>query len=606
MTDQKPVVLNGRYELHRRIARGGMAEVVLARDQLLDRPVAVKILFPEFATDAAFVERFRREAQAAANLNHPNIVGVYDWGREANTYFIVMEYVDGRSLADVLKAEGTLHPDRAADIVTDVAAALGFAHRNGVVHRDVKPGNVLISSTGLVKVTDFGIARAITSNAQESLTQTGSVMGTATYFSPEQAQGKTVDPRSDLYSLGVVMYELVCGQPPFKADNPVTVAYKHVQEQVPPIASINPSVPADYEAITMRLLAKSPSSRYASAEDLRSDLRRFREGQPVHAAGPAATTAMAAETAALTAVAASVDNTPPRGTMPSYDPYDAQPARRRTAWFVVALVAVLLAIGGLVFLFYKTLGAGGGETVTVPDVTRMSVVAAKAKLEADGFDIEVKSAPSDSIPENDVVKTDPAAGEKAKRGSLVVIFGSTGAGQEMPGVIGQQIDDAKATLLNLLGLDPSDLRIVNSFEDGCTVDHVLSTNPRPKAKVSAGDRITLTVCRGASTQVPNVQAGSSPEEAQRILSRAGYDTVQHSEYSSSIESGSVIGTDPPGGERLAKGEMVVIIVSSGPAPTTTQAPATTEAPATTVPATTAPATTVAPPETTLGPPPPSP
>jgi serine/threonine-protein kinase len=224
MADQEPVVLNGRYELHRRIARGGMAEVVLARDQLLDRPVAVKILFPEFATDAAFVERFRREAQAAAGLNHPNIVGVYDWGREANTYFIVMEYVDGRSLADVLRAEGTLHPDRAADIATDVAAALGFAHRNGVVHRDVKPGNVLISSAGLVKVTDFGIARAISHNAEEALTQTGSVMGTATYFSPEQAQGKSVDPRSDLYSLGIVMYEMVCGKAPFTAENPVAVA----------------------------------------------------------------------------------------------------------------------------------------------------------------------------------------------------------------------------------------------------------------------------------------------------------------------------------------------------------------------------------------------
>ena len=320
MAEREPVVLNGRYELHKRIARGGMADVVLARDQLLERPVAVKILFAEFATDSAFVERFRREAQAAAGLNHPNIVGVYDWGREGNTYFIVMEYVDGRSLADLLRTEGTLHPDRAADIATDVAAALGFAHRNGVVHRDIKPGNVLISSAGLVKVTDFGIARAISHNGEEALTQTGSVMGTATYFSPEQAQGKAVDPRSDLYSLGVVMYEMVCGKAPFQAENPVAVAYKHVQEQVVPLARVNPSVPASYEAITMRLLAKNPVDRYASAEELRADLRRFRQGEVVQ--GPEEVTQAVG---VATTVVAGPGSTPPGGMPPV--PVDDQTRR---------------------------------------------------------------------------------------------------------------------------------------------------------------------------------------------------------------------------------------------------------------------------------------
>src|SRR6185503_13124487 len=217
-------VFTNRYEIVRHLARGGMAEVYLARDQLLDRPVALKVLFPELSTDRAFVERFRREAQAAANLSHPNIVSVYDWGEEENTYFIVMEYVDGRPLSSLLKAEGTLLPDRAAAICADVAGALAFAHRNGVVHRDVKPGNVLLTADGTVKVADFGIARA--ANAEENLTQTGAVMGTATYFSPEQAQGTTIDARSDIYSLGVVLYELVTGRPPFAGDNPVTIAYK--------------------------------------------------------------------------------------------------------------------------------------------------------------------------------------------------------------------------------------------------------------------------------------------------------------------------------------------------------------------------------------------
>ena len=210
MSDASPTVFNGRYALQRQLARGGMADVFLAHDELLDRPIAVKVLFPQFASDPAFVERFRREAQAAANLNHPNIVGIYDWGQEDGTYFIVMEYIEGRSLAEILRSEGPIDPDRAVEITAEVAAALSFAHRGGLVHRDVKPGNVLVTPSGQVKVADFGIATA--ANAGDAnLTKTGLVMGTATYFAPEQAQGKPVDPRSDLYSLGVVLYEMLAG-----------------------------------------------------------------------------------------------------------------------------------------------------------------------------------------------------------------------------------------------------------------------------------------------------------------------------------------------------------------------------------------------------------
>src|SRR6478735_9999983 len=294
-TPAGPTVFNDRYELHRKLAQGGMANVYLARDLLLDRPVAVKVLFPEHARDEAFVERFRREATAAANLNHPNIVAIYDWGQQYGTYYIVMEYVEGRPLSEIIRTEGPLHPNRSAEITADVAAALAFAHRNGVVHRDVKPGNILITASGQVKVADFGIAQASSnSDASLNLTQAGAVMGTATYFSPEQAQGHHVDPRSDLYSLGCVLYEMLTSRPPFTGDSPVAIAYKHVQEQPPPPSTVNPSVPVALEAIDMRLLQKDPAQRYPSAEDLRADLRRFLEGHPVSALGAAAAAGVAA------------------------------------------------------------------------------------------------------------------------------------------------------------------------------------------------------------------------------------------------------------------------------------------------------------------------
>lgn len=593
MTDQEPVVLSGRYELHRRIARGGMAEVCLARDQLLERPVAVKILVPEFASDRNFVERFRREAQAAANLNHPNIVGVYDWGKEAGTHFIVMEYVDGRSLADILRTEGTLHPDRAADIATDVAAALGFAHRNGVVHRDIKPGNVLISSQNIVKVTDFGIARAISRGAEENLTQTGSVMGTATYFSPEQAQGKPVDPRSDLYSLGVVMYEMVCGRPPFSGDSPVAIAYKHVQEQPTPLRHRNVDVPPAYEAVTLKLLAKNPANRYASAEDLRSDLRRFRQRVPVLAEGvleppvPAAT--RAAPATPLTEAIATSGGGPDYTSVANRGPEDRGRSGRHTGWFVALALLLVALLGGGIYLLARSLGVGGSDQVTVPDVSNQPVAAAAATLRNQGFNVrsDYQYEYSNSVAANSVIDTQPSAGSKVDKGSGITLIVSAGKTVTVPGNAKGRKAQAVSADLQDQGMDQSNIKLKFRKSDTVDAGDVLDTDPSPGSEVPPHGNVTLFVSSGTNRQVPDV-TGQDQATATQALQQAGYQVGSTTQqYSNSIGAGKVISTDPPAGTHAKRDTVINLVVSLGPQPTTTTAPTTT-APSTTAPSTTAP------------------
>ena len=558
MSDAIPTVFNGRYEIHRTLGRGGMAEVHLARDQLLDRPVAVKVLFAEHANDPSFVERFRREAQAAANLNHPNIVSVYDWGQSDSTYFIVMEYVDGRSLSDILSAEGPLHPDRVADVGADVAAALGFAHRNGVVHRDVKPGNVLVTQTGQVKVADFGIARAIEST-EENLTQAGTVMGTATYFSPEQARGAAVDPRSDIYSLGCVLYELVLGRPPFSGDSPVAIAYKHVQETPEPPRQVDPELSEAMEAIILKCLAKNPVNRYPSAEDLRADLRRFRDGMHVLAepvmtppVDPGATGVMAATT-----------------TVPAYAEIDEEgeeEPKKRRRWWLWALLA--LALLGLLLFFLLRDGDDDPTTppvaeVDVPNVVGQPEAEARAQLEDLNLEVEVERAPNNDQPEGVVFGLRPPQGTTVEEGSTVTIQVSQGAATvPVPEVVGLTFAEAESRLAQ----DGFTVVRQDAADDDAPVNQVIAQNPGPGQEAPEGSAVTLTVSTGpAAREVPDV-AGLTVAEASNRLGAAGFDVGSTAEEASeSVPDGQVIRTDPAGGTVLAPGSRVNLVVSSGPA-----------------------------------------
>ncbi len=553
-----PRVLSGRYELSHLVARGGMAEVYRARDQLLDRPVALKVLFPELSVDRSFVERFRREAQAAANLSHPNIVPVFDWGEDNGTYFIVMEFVDGRALSSILRTAGPLHPDRAAEIAADVAGALAYAHRHGVVHRDVKPGNVLITEEGTIKVTDFGIARAV--NTEESLTQTGAVMGTATYFSPEQAEGMGVDSRSDIYSLGVVIFEMVTGRPPFLGDTPVAVASKHVREHPPAPREINPGVPPDLEAIILKCLAKSPDHRYATGDDLRIDLLHFREGRAVGATSPptgqhpavgTTQSIRALGTQALPAVGA--------------DDYEGPQEPNRTklyaailALLLVALAVVLIFLGNSVGWWH--IGEGASTSFVMPDVSGQNVSKAERTLQHDGLKTTVASdKTATSTPNTQVLRTNPAKGTTVKRGGKVtLITGAQGPPVHVPDLVTQSVTAAKAQLQQM-GLQAN-----VQFSPTCTQQNIVCMQePKSGQTILPGGTVNIFT-QSTTTAVPDV-SGLGQTTACNRLGQAGFQcgTIT-TQPSPTVPKNNVISTTPPAGAQEPANANVNLVVSSGP------------------------------------------
>jgi eukaryotic-like serine/threonine-protein kinase len=577
--DSPPRVLSGRYELVHLVARGGMAEVYRAHDRLLDRPVALKVLFPELSVDRTFVERFRREAQAAANLSHPNIVPVFDWGEDSGTYFIVMEFIDGRPLSSILRTAGPLHPDRAAEIAADVALALDYAHRHGVVHRDIKPGNVLITDEGQVKVTDFGIARAV--NTDESLTQTGAVMGTATYFSPEQAEGLGVDSRSDIYSLGVVLYEMVAGRPPFVGDSPVSVASKHVREQAPAPRQFNPSIPLDLEAIILKCMAKSPEYRYATSVDLRVDLLRFREGREVGA------TKVPPQTNTTQVLQGGGTGTGQTQALPQMQtqPPEEEEDKSRTGLYAGVLGVLLIALAVVVLFLGNTLGwwhlGSTSSSFSLQNLTNEKLSVAEAKLNSLGLDYVVKSVSSTAADKDTVLSTDPAAGAQVKKGDKITLDVGSGVSSnevQVPNVTGFQIRDALA----LLKTDGLGVPVQTSATCGEPNGQVCSQNPAPLTMVTKGTSITLFVSTVTPTSttsstvaqshvVPLVTDDTTTAACAAIATQGlvcGPSSGYIFQYSSTVSQNLVITTQPPTGETLQANQTVNLVVSKGPAPIT--------------------------------------
>jgi eukaryotic-like serine/threonine-protein kinase len=552
-----PFSLTERYQLVSHIARGGMADVYEGRDGLLGRKVAVKVLHSQFSADEAFVKRFRREAQAAANLTHPNIVGIYDWGQLDSTYFIVMELVDGRSLREVLRSAGALLPRRAVEIAAEVSAALSVAHRAGLVHRDIKPGNILLAADGTVKVTDFGIARAWDDSAE--LTRTGAVLGTATYFSPEQAQGQPADERSDVYSLGVVLYEMVTGQPPFRGDSPVAVAYQHVSSEVPPPSAINPDVPAGLDSIVLKALNKDPMLRYQTAEDFRKDLWRILKGDaPVEAAAVAAP-------AADTGSTRMIPVTPPPATVPPQEAYrELEEAPASNMAFVLGTFALLATLGVLVFLLFRFLGGPGAgtDTVAVPNVVGLTQADAIRQISAAGLiPIPVAEENADFV-EGTVIRTEPPADQEVARGSEVQVI-VAGAIQQfrVPRLDGLALSDA-VQLIETQGFQLG--AVTEDPESDQEPGTVISQNPPAGSDAPPDTPIDLVISAGPETVILDDLRGLTELEATTKLSQAKLVWEIQRENDADVQAGRVIRTAPPVGAQLKAGDTVVLVISDGP------------------------------------------
>jgi serine/threonine-protein kinase len=566
----QPRLLGGRYELDGVVGRGGMAEVYRARDIRLDRIVAIKTLRADLARDQIFQARFRREAQSAASLNHPSIVAVYDTGEAMVTGvpvpYIVMEYVDGRTVRDLLQEGHRLLPERSLEIIDGVLRALDYSHQAGIVHRDIKPGNVMVTRNGDIKVMDFGIARAM-SDAQATMTQTAQVIGTAQYLSPEQARGERVDARSDLYSAGCLLYELLTGRPPFTGDSPVAIAYQHVRENPVPPSRVDPDVPAWADAIVLKAMAKSPADRYQTAADMRADLQRAASGLPVSAPPTRLDNYPRTQRMGTGAMMAGTTQIP---AVEDYDYAGGQYDRggrggggRRWVPWVLGLVIVLGVVAGVAYYLL----AGTGQPYAVPLVNGLSVTSAQNQIKAAHLRSTVVDQANATVRKNFVISSNPPQGTNEPANTLVTLYVSAGPGNvTVPNVQGKQEVAAETTLQNA-GFTVSVQQDTTSTEPAGTV---VSQDPAGDSQVAPGSKVTIYVSGAAS--VPNV-VGLSEQSAQTSLQSAGFKVnVQTVAGPAGTTPGNVWQQNPAANATAAPGTSVNILVQPAASPTPTPTP----------------------------------
>ncbi|MGC5331716.1 Stk1 family PASTA domain-containing Ser/Thr kinase [Micromonospora sp. DT62] len=565
-------LLGGRYQVGELLGYGGMAEVHRGRDLRLGRDVAIKMLRTDLARDATFQMRFRREAQNAASLNHPAIVAVYDTGEETaptgeTLPFIVMEFVNGRTLKEVLGVEGRLQPRRALEICADMCAALEFSHRHGIIHRDIKPGNVMLTQTGQVKVMDFGIARALASGAT-TMTQTSAVIGTAQYLSPEQARGEAVDARSDVYAGGCVLFELVCGHPPFVGDSPVSVAYQHVREAPPTPSDINPDVNPAVDAIVLKALSKNPLNRYQSAGEMRADLLRAAAGRPVMAT-PVLPQEETTQLAPAAAGYAGAGGAPQTRQMPARV---GDPRRRKaSSWLIATFAAVgVLAVIALAAALLSQ--RDGDDRATVPTVTGLTQQEAFARIQQANLVPKEGDQVFGTCQKGQVVNQDPPANSllEANRDVVVRICGGVEMKTIPSDLAGSTYESAKNRL------EAAGFKVEKKEKDDAEKEGiVLTVSPEEGKQVAAKSTVTLTVSRGNVGKVPNV-VGSSKDDAEEELDEAGYRVdVKRGREVPPEEAGQVTSQTPAAGSNLARGKTVTIVVTvpqAEPTPTDSASP----------------------------------
>jgi len=570
-------LFDGRYRIVRKLGSGGMANVYLAEDEDLGRRVAIKILNDRYANDDLFIERFRREAKSAAALSHPNIVSVYDRGEAEGTYYIAMEVIEGRSLKELIMTRGPLPIPQALAYTHEMLEALRFAHRHGIIHRDIKPHNILIGER--LKVTDFGIARA----GASQMTEAGSIMGTAQYLSPEQARGAPVTAASDLYSVGIVLYEMLTGKVPFTGDSAIEIAMKHLNEPPKPPSKIRPEIPEELDAVVLRALSKNPEDRYQTAEEFSEDLHRVEAGLPLAPETSEAATALLAGAAiplavdgGSTEVLSGTAVTRPQGAPPPQAPprrppygpgYYDEPPRKRRRWGPWLLVALLLAAAGIAgwYVFSQIQDQlAANEPVAVPNVVGLKQEAAVALIQDAGLEPDVQRAANADVEKDRVFDQNPNPGTRIQKGDRVTILVSTGTPKtSVPDVVGMNYGDA-VQALNDVNLDASKHEVFSQKPAG----QVVAQDPPAGEEVVEGTEVVLDVSKGTKqVEVPNV-VGMSEADAQATLEQAGFDVSSTSAPSDTIPDGSVSDQSPDGGIQAAKGSTVAITISSGPSTAT--------------------------------------